>query len=579
MGPFIKDNNTTKKMMKHLLIALTPIIIFTFVKNGIVPYKKGYTNIIGMFYPLIFILASTLSTYIFETLFKLIKERNIKKALKSTYSIFPGLFLGLILPINTPILILILGSFVSSILAKMVFGGFGKNIFNPALLGYLVITTIFASTIASNGGCLNPYELDTITSSTPLTNAQIVGLVNNYDVLVKPYGRLLNMFIGNIPGALGETSALLCILAFIYLTYFKVIKWKIPVTYILTVFAMTYVIGGSNDLGIWYPLFQISAGGLMFGAVFMATDPVTSPVTPIGQILYGIFLGILTIIFRYITPFPEGVMASILIMNIFVFILDKIGSTARFNFKITLIPFLLAWILIISLSLGISMKLNKPEEQDPNFSIISKEINDKKTTYIVTQKGYSSTLKAQIIIDDKKITEFKILEQNDSFYSKIEESNYVEKLKEDNEIDTVSGATVTSTALKKMLKNTLNDYNNGKKENIISEQVEEPKPRFQIVSETPVNEATTEYTVINKGFSGDIKLQVVITNNQITQINVLEQNDSYFHMLEEQNYINTIIDNQNNLNELDTVSGATFSSKGVKEAIINLINQKGLTTE
>lgn len=579
MGPFIKDNNTTKKMMKHLLIALTPIIIFTFVKNGIVPYKKGYTNIIGMFYPLIFILASTLSTYIFETLFKIIKERNIKKALKSTYSIFPGLFLGLILPINTPILILILGSFVSSIIAKMVFGGFGKNIFNPALLGYLVITTIFASTIASNGGCLNPYELDTITSSTPLTNAQIVGLVNNYDVLVKPYGRLLNMFIGNIPGALGETSALLCILAFIYLTYFKVIKWKIPVTYILTVFAMTYVIGGSNDLGIWYPLFQISAGGLMFGAVFMATDPVTSPVTPIGQILYGIFLGILTIIFRYITPFPEGVMASILIMNIFVFILDKIGSTARFNFKITLIPFLLAWILIISLSLGISMKLNKPEEQDPNFSIISKEINDKKTTYIVTQKGYSSTLKAQIIIDDKKITEFKILEQNDSFYSKIEENNYIEKLKEDNEIDTVSGATVTSTALKKMLKNTLNDYNNGKKENIISEQVEEPKPRFQILSETPINEETVEYIVINKGFSGDIKLQVVITNNQITQINVLEQNDSYFHMLEEQNYINTIIDNQNNLNELDTVSGATFSSKGVKEAIINLINQKGLTTE
>ena len=576
MGPFIKDKNTTKKMMNHLSIALTPIILFAFIKNGLIPYKKGYTNLIGLFYPLIFIGISTLSTFIFETIFKLIRTKNLKESLKNTYSIFPGLFLGLILPINTPITILILGSLVSSVIAKMLFGGFGKNIFNPALVGRLFIISIFASTIMSKGGYLNPYEIDTLTTSTPLTNAALIEGVGNYETLVRPYGRLLNIFIGNIPGAVGETSSLLCVLALIYLTYFKVIKWKIPVTYILTVFAITYVIGGSNDLGIWYPLFQIFSGGLMFGAVFMATDPVTSPVTPIGQILYGLFLGILTVVFRYLTPFPEGVLTSILTMNMLVMILDKIGSIGRFNFKIALLPFIIAWILIIALSFGISLTLNKTET-DPNFNIISKEIENTKATYIVTQKGYSSTIKAQIVIQNNKIENIKILEQNDSFYSKIEENNYIQKLKENQDIDTVSGATITSTALKKMIKNTMIDYKTGKKENIKNEET--TNPTFEIINETQIDPASKEYIIKNKGFQGDIKLKVTLTNNQITQIEILEQNDSYFYMLEENNYINTLIEQQANIKNIDTVSGATYSSNGVKEGIIKLLEQTGVINE
>lgn len=373
MGPFIKDNNRTKKMMNHLLIALTPIILFAFIKNGLLPYKKGYTNLYGMIYPLIFILVPTISAFLFEIIFGLITRKKIKYLINNNYSIFQGLFLGLILPLNTPLLIVVLGTLVSSIIEKIIFRVSRKNIFNPALVGRLFIITIFAATITSNGGYLNPYEINTITTSTPLTNASVVNGIGTYETLVKPYGRLLNMFIGNIPGSVGETSTLLCLLAFIYLTYFKVIKWKIPVTYILTVFAITYVIGGSNDLGIWYPLFQIFTGGLMFGAVFMATDPVTSPTTPIGQILYGIFLGILTVIFRYLTPFPEGTMISILIMNMLVMVLDNIGSIGRFNFKIALIPFIIAWVLIIGLGLGISMKYDKIEEPVETISDLSEE--------------------------------------------------------------------------------------------------------------------------------------------------------------------------------------------------------------
>ena len=133
-----------------------------------------------------------------------------------------------------------------------------------------------------------------------------------------------------------------------------------------------------------------------------------------------------------------------------------------------------------------------------------------------------------------------------------------------------------------MLKNTINDYNNGKKENIINEEKKETpeqKPSFQIINKNQIDDNTVQYEISNKGFSSDIKLQVTFVNNELKEINVLEQNDSYFNMLEENNYINKIIENKNNLEELDTVSGATFSSNGVKQAIINLINQEGLTNE
>lgn len=569
MGPFIKDKNTTSKMMKNLLIALTPIIIFTFIKNGLIPYVKGYTDFIGLIYPLIFILIGTLSTFTFETMYCLIfKKSNIKDILKNNYSIFPGLFLTLIIPLNTPILLLIMASFASSIIGKMIFGGFGKNILNPALVGGLLIIVLYPVVLGGNINYLNKYEVDTISSGTPLTNANAQSGLGNYNSLIKPYGDMSDFLIGTIPGAVGETSTLLCIVAFIYLTIKKVIKWKIPVTYITTVLALTYVIGISNDLGLWYPLFQLMSGGIMFGAVFMTTDPVTTPVTPIGQILYGMFLGILTIIFRFLTPFPEGVLISILIMNFTTRLLDYIGATARFDFKKALIPFLIAWTLIITLCLIIPSKYENIT--DENFKVLKKETKSNKTEYIVSQKGYSGPIKASITIEKGEITKLEILECDDSFYKKVEQTDFIKNLKKSSDIDTVSGATITSNALKNLRKNTINDYNSKTEDVQGTEPVK--KKTFEILSKTNINETDIEYIVTSKGFSGNIKLQVIVSNNMITTINVLEQQDSYFHILEEQNYITQIIDNQNNINELDTVSGATFSSNGVKTAIINIIN-------
>ena len=153
MGPFIKSEKDTNDIMKHLLIALGPIVLFAYIKNGLIPFVKGSTNVIGLFYPLIFILIATASTFTFETIYRMLFEKkNIKEAINNCYSIFPGLFLGLILPLNTPIIIVIMAGFVSSIIAKMLFGGFGNNIFNPALIGRLFVISAYALVITKNGG-------------------------------------------------------------------------------------------------------------------------------------------------------------------------------------------------------------------------------------------------------------------------------------------------------------------------------------------------------------------------------------------------------------------------------------------
>ena len=179
------------------------------------------------------------------------------------------------------------------------------------------------------------------------------------------------------------------------------------------------------------------------------------------QIVYGIFLGFLTVILRYLTSAPEGVLTSILIMNMFVIILDRIGARARFDLKKISILILTQFVLVLGLSLYIAEAKKNNVSVDQNFSIVSKEKSENKVTYIATQKGYSSTIKAKVIISDGTIEDVEILEQNDSFYSKVLESNYISKFKNQknvDNIDTVSGATITSNAIKKLINNVLNDY-------------------------------------------------------------------------------------------------------------------------
>ena len=455
-GPFFKSKNSTHRIMLNLFIALLPIIIFSFYKNGVVLYQNNKTDLFGMFYPLLFILTGIFTSFLTELLYTFIflkkRGKELKESMFNSFSIFPGLFVSLVLPLNTPIEILVFGCIVAIIIGKMLYGGFGHNIFNPALIGCLFVLSCYGSVITKNGGYINAYELDTIGSATPLTNYKVVGDIGTYEKLVKPFGTLKDFFIGNIPGTVGETCSFLILLAFIYLLFNKVIKWKIPVIYVSTVFVMTFIIGSINGLGIWYPLFHILSGGLLFGAVFMATDPVTSPTTSVGQIIYGIFLGILTVTFRFLTSAPEGVLTSILTMNMFVMLLDRLGSSSKVAIKKILLPLTISILVLIGMSIHIGNKFKSPDDTDPNFKLIEKT-ND---YYIVSQKGNGGPIKAKLYIKDNEITKIEILDshETESYYKLVEEANYTDKLISNQNnlenIDTVSGATISSTALKKM---------------------------------------------------------------------------------------------------------------------------------
>lgn len=574
-GPFLKSKNKTSKMMLHLFIALLPIIIFSFYKNGIIPYQKGLTDIKGLLLPLMVIILPTLTSFLTEILYATIfLKKDGLDYVKNSFSIFPGLFFGLIMPLNTPFSMLILGAFIATFIGKIIFGGFGNNVFNPALIGRLFIITAYSVTL---GGYIyhNAYELDTIASSTPLSNAGVISGIGSYQTLVKPYGNLMNFFIGTIPGAVGETSALLCLVAFLYLTITKTIKWRIPVFYISTVFIMSFIIGAFNDLERTYSLFQILSGGLMFGAVFMATDPVTSPTTFTGQVLYGISLGILTVVFRNLTPYPEGVLTSILTMNMLVFIIDSIGVKSRFNKKYA-VPF---FVILITLSLTLSCYIglrykNVSTDVDNDFQIYSKTIDGDTVTYMAGEKGYSSILKAKIIIKNNKVTDMVVLEQNDSYYSKVENENYINSLIKNQEsldnLDTIAGCTFTSNGLKKMLINTLNDYKNNKNGEIKGNV--EIESDFEVLDKSIDGNIYT-YIVSKKSFNGKMKLEISIVDSYITNVIVLEQNDSYYNKILESDYVNYLINNQKNLDNVDTVAGATISSNSFKKAIEETLKQ------
>jgi electron transport complex protein RnfD len=350
-GPHLKDTDHTSKIMFRLFIALVPIILFTIYKNGFLPYSEGLTDFYGAVRPILMMVIAIMTSLLIETIYFsfVLKKDDLVRNLKESYSLFPSLFMVLLLPLNTPLWVVILGSIVTTLVGKMIFGGFGYNIFNPALVGVLFVLVFCNSIIELRGGYLNAMEIGNLTS--PLSSLSNINYVGTFNELVTPFGTIWDMLFGFIPGSLGETSKILIILSFLYLSFTKTIKWIIPTSCIFVVFIMTYIIGYINDVNIWYPAFHILSGGLLFGAIFMATDPVTSPTTRFGQLLFGLGLGLLIVINRFFISFPEGTIIAILTMNMLVFIIDKIGAKAKFNLAYKYVSISLLAVAIVGLSI------------------------------------------------------------------------------------------------------------------------------------------------------------------------------------------------------------------------------------
>lgn len=290
-SPHIKSKETVSTVMRDVIIALCPALIAAVYFFGIRALIVTLTAVAS----------SVLSEFIFN---KITKRPN---SVKDLSAVVTGILLAFNLPVSIPLWMVAIGSAFAIIVVKCFFGGIGQNIVNPALAARAFL-------LAAYPVAMTAWTLDGATSATPL------GIIRNGGGMAP---ELMDVFMGaNTAGCIGEVSALALLIGGLYLLYRKVITWHIPVTYIGTVFLMTTILGGDGLAS--NGLYQIFIGGLMIGAIFMATDYTTCPMTKLGQVIFGIGCGVLTSLIRLYGGYAEGVSYSILIMNLFVPIIDKI---------------------------------------------------------------------------------------------------------------------------------------------------------------------------------------------------------------------------------------------------------------
>ena len=309
-SPHAHTTTTTRIIMRDVLIALLPALAGSVFFFGI--------------RALALTLVSVLACVVFEKLWCRLMNQDDK-----TYDLsacVTGVLLAFVCPATIAYWQLILGDLFAIIVVKMLFGGIGRNLFNPALAARAFLASWPAAMSSwvkvgweNQAGVFS--DVDVVTGATPLA-AMPQGQL--------PEDSLLDMFLGRIGGSIGETSVILLLIGFAYLLIRKVITARIPLSFIGTVAVLSFLFPRGNDRLVWAAA-QLCSGGLMLGAIFMATDYVTSPITKWGQIVYGIGCGALTVLIRYFGSYNEGVSYAILIMNACVVLLDRIGRPVRYG--------------------------------------------------------------------------------------------------------------------------------------------------------------------------------------------------------------------------------------------------------
>lgn len=315
--PHIRAKVTTQSIMRDVLIALLPAAVMGVVYFGV--------------NAALLMLISVASSVFFEAVYqKIAKKPSTVGDLSAAVT---GLLLGMNLPATCPFWVPIVGSFVAVILAKQLFGGIGFNFINPALAGRAFLMASYPNQMMAypetNFGVKGIItNIEAVSSATPLQQ-----LKQTTEVLVPNSGDFINALIGNIGGCIGETCAIALILGGVYLLARKVISWHIPVTYIATVFVLTFILnafGGNASVSV--AGYELLCGGLMLGAFFMATDYTTSPMTDKGKIIFGIGCGVIATIIRLYGGYPEGVSYSILLMNLVVPLIDRFCRQKKFGY-------------------------------------------------------------------------------------------------------------------------------------------------------------------------------------------------------------------------------------------------------
>ena len=316
-SPHAYSEESVPRLMYGVIISLLPVL-------GVSVFYFG----IGM---IIVTTVSIFSCILFEYLI----QKYVMKV-KPTHldgsALLTGLLLAFCLPANIPFWIVMIGALAAVGIGKMTFGGLGNNIFNPALVGrvFLFISFPVAMTAWPEPGQWMQYT-DALTGATPLGLMKEGLATKTVSEIMPDVPILLNLFMGKMVGSAGEVSALALLIGMIYMMYRKIISWHIPLTILGTVFIFTGILWLVNPDRFADPLFHLLTGGLMLGAIYMATDYVTSPMTGKGMVIYGVGIGIVTVLIRIFGAYPEGVQFAILIFNGFTPLINKYVKPKRFG--------------------------------------------------------------------------------------------------------------------------------------------------------------------------------------------------------------------------------------------------------
>ena len=298
-SPHVRCKDTTQNLMLDVVIAMLPAAAFGVYRFGL--------------YSLAVILATVAACVASEYAYEKFMGKPI--TVSDCSAVVTGMILALNMPPEIPIWIPMLGGVFAIIVVKQLYGGLGQNFMNPALAARCFLLISFAGLM--NNFSSSAIGFNALTGATPLKTMRDGGLVN-----------LTDLFLGVIPGTIGEVSTLALLIGGAYMIVKKVISPKIPLVYIGTFAVFVFLFGGFD---VNYTLNQVCAGGLVFGAFFMATDYVTSPITPNGQIVYGVILGLLTGVFRLWGASPEGVSYAIILSNLFVPMIERFTLPKAFG--------------------------------------------------------------------------------------------------------------------------------------------------------------------------------------------------------------------------------------------------------
>lgn len=310
-SPHIHGGDSISKNMYGVLIALVPAFLVSLYYFGLGALIVTATSVV----------ACVLFEYLIQK-FLMKKEPTVCDG----SAILTGVLLAFNLPSNLPVWIILISALAAIGIGKMSFGGLGNNIFNPALVGrvFLLISFPAQMTMWPEVGQLTAY-----TDAT--TGATVLSLMNEGALDKLP--TLVDMLLGKMGGSLGEVSALALLLGLVFMLWKKIITWQIPVSILLTVFVFTGIMHLVNPVQYASPFVHLLSGGLMLGAIFMATDYVTSPMSKNGMLVYGVGIGILTTVIRLFGSYPEGMSFAILIMNAFTPLINSYIKPKHFGGK------------------------------------------------------------------------------------------------------------------------------------------------------------------------------------------------------------------------------------------------------